>query len=296
MRYSTLSLLAMLLTLACFYPQATGLAASKSTDTSSDEHKLENTQWTLASFGAVAAPAPVIEGATISLKFGTDNQATGTGGCNSYGGEYRAQGESLSFNKLISTRRACADENRMRQEQRYFTALTSARRFTLAGDHLTIFYDNGRSALNFAQASPPASANPDYENRDSPVALLASYFNAVNRKEYARAYRYWGTPPGNLAEFARGYADTESVQLIVEPPTVIEGAAGSLYVEIPAVIVAQHRDSRQQTFAGCYTLRKSNLHPPDIPKEDVWHIYQASVKPVANNAAIPQLLIHACQH
>ncbi len=41
------------------------------------------------------------------------------------------------------------------------------------------------------------------------------------------------------------------VQLIVQPPTRIEGAAGSLYAEVPTVVVARHRDGAERYFAGC---------------------------------------------
>ncbi len=87
---------------------------------------------------------------------------------------------------------------------------------------------------------PPLQGQPQYEDLKSPVALLASFYNAINTKDYDRAYGYWETPPGSLADFARGYRETLKVQLIVQPPTNIEGAAGSLYAEVPTVIVARN--------------------------------------------------------
>ncbi|MCC6457530.1 MAG: hypothetical protein IT328_21415 [Caldilineaceae bacterium] len=155
--------------------------------------------------------------------------------------------------------------------------------------------------LAAGSASPPVaiaqtpSQMQAYENLASPVDLLASYYNAVNRQEYERAYGYWQAPPNDYDTFAAGYADTAGVQLIVQPPTRIEGAAGSLYVEIPTVLIAQHNDGSTHTFAGCIVTRKSNLHPPDIPEEDVWHLYQALISEVPNNSAIPTLLAQGCQ-
>lgn len=134
-----------------------------------------------------------------------------------------------------------------------------------------------------------------YENLNSPVDLLASYFNAINHQEYQRAYGYWENPPNPYDEFVQGFADTANIQLIVQPPTRISGAAGSLYVETPTVLIAHHQDGSQHTFAGCFVTRKSNLQPPDIPQEDVWHLYQAQVASVPNDAAIPALLAQACQ-
>jgi hypothetical protein len=148
-----------------------------------------------------------------------------------------------------------------------------------------------------AQSSPveQGAVAQEYENLTSPVDLLASYYNAVNRQEYERAYSYWQEPPNDYDSFAAGYADTAGVQLIVQPPTRIEGAAGSVYVEIPTVLIAQHNDGSTHTFAGCIVTRKSNLHPPDIPEEDVWHLYQALISEVANSSSIPALLAQGCQ-
>jgi hypothetical protein len=204
--------------------------------------------------------------------------------------------DSLSLSKIISTKKACVGQGTMEQEQRYFEALGSVGKFKLADDELTILYDEGRGTLNFVKASPPASAEQrPYENLSSPVDMLASYFNAVNRREYERAYGYWATPPGKLEEFARGYAETASVRLNVEPPTLIDGAAGSLYVEIPTALFARQRGGGEHVFAGCYVARKSNLRPPDIPKEDVWRIYKAGMKTVSGDAVIPQLLARPCR-
>jgi heat shock protein HslJ len=270
-----------------------GMAGNASPGSSSAQSKLANTQWTLKSLGAVGAESPVVTGTTITLKFGSDGRAGGSSGCNSYGSDYKATGDQLSFGRIISTKRACADERANQQEQRFFQALESAVRFELVDGRLSIFYDGGRSALNFVDpASKPAE---HYEDLSSPVSLLASFYSGVNAKDYERSYRYWETPPGKFEDFTRGYADTTSVQLIVEPPTRVEGAAGSQYAEVPTVIVARHRDGSQRIFAGCYTMRKSNLSPTDVPKVEVWRIYKASISPVAGGAAIPMLLAEACR-
>ncbi len=249
----------------------------------------------LKSLGAVGGESPVVAGTTITLKFGDDGRAGGSSGCNSYGSDYKAMADKLSFGRIISTKRACTDERANQQEHRFFQALESAVRFELADGRLTIFYDGGRSELNFVNDSSSKPAE-QYENLDSPVALLASFYSAVNAKEYERSYRYWETPPGKLEDFARGAMRIRrAFQLIVEPPLRVEGAAGSLYAEVPTVIVARHRDGGERFFAGCYVMRKSNLSPTDVPKVEVWRIYKASMSPVAADASIPKLLAEACR-
>jgi heat shock protein HslJ len=153
--------------------------ASARTEALSAKSKLANTQWRLTSFSATGAESTIIEGTTITLKFGVDNRAGGSGGCNSYGGKYRERGNNLSFSQIISTKRACLEQSANQQEQRYFAALESASKFKLSDNRLTIFYGDGRSALNFINDPSSKSAGQRYENLSSPVALLAFFYEGV---------------------------------------------------------------------------------------------------------------------
>src|SRR6185437_4344314 len=95
------------------------------------------------------------------------------------------------------------------------------------------------------------------DDRTSGVEALRSYYNAINRKEYARAYAYWepNTSSDQLpafGDFQTGYADTASVALTVGAP-VSDAGAGQLYTSVPATIVAKMTDGSTQTFVGCYT-------------------------------------------
>ncbi len=134
-----------------------------------------------------------------------------------------------------------------------------------------------------------------YENLDSAVNTLSSYYNAVNGKDYRRAYGYWQNPADDFNKFVKGFENTEKVRLIVEPPASVEGAAGSQYVQIPAVLIAMQRGGEKEMLAGCYTMRKSNLRPQtEIRREAAWHIYRADMKTVQNDADIPALLAESC--
>jgi heat shock protein HslJ len=117
------------------------------------ESNLTGTQWQLISFGAPGAEVPVVEGSTVTLEFNINGQAGGSGGCNSYGGEYQVEDNVLSFSQIVSTLMACADSNVTQQEQQFFQALESAGRFELTEDQLTIQYDGGQGVLNFVSAS-----------------------------------------------------------------------------------------------------------------------------------------------
>src|SRR5690606_31087041 len=102
------------------------------------------------------------------------------------------------------------------------------------------------------------AAESDYlDDRSSAEALVHSLYNAIDRREYARAWSYFGEtkPAGDFDSFAKGYADTESVE-VRAGDVAEEGAAGSIFFAVPVAILATDKAGGQKVFAGCYTLRQ----------------------------------------
>ena len=63
------------------------------------------------------------------------------------------------------------------------------------------------AALAVAIAAPTFAAQPPYmDDRSTAASLVRSYYNAINRQEYARAYTYFGdsNAPQSYASFAAG--------------------------------------------------------------------------------------------
>lgn len=97
---------------------------------------------------------------------------------------------------------------------------------------------------------------------------LPTYYNAINRHEYARAYSYWetsGAPNGVtpiFADFANGYANVAAVQ--VSTGTILSDAgAGNIAYAVPTVISATQTDGTLQRFYGCYLLHRANVEIGD---------------------------------
>ncbi len=132
------------------------------------------------------------------------------------------------------------------------------------------------------------------DNRSDPVAVLSSLFNAINRKEYVRAYSYWQTPPKDYAAFADGYAKTESVTLQFGTVTPDAGA-GQIYYTLPVALQATLTDGARQTFVGCYTLHLSQPGIQGTLPFAPLGIKSATVKQVDNSADLTSLLATACQ-
>lgn len=105
---------------------------------------LQGTTWTLS---AIGERSPVA-GTTVTLEF-KDGQASGTAGCNGYGGSYEVDGDKISFHELASTLMLCTGpEGIMEQEAEFLGSLNEAGRFELAGGRLQLFRSDGE-ALTF---------------------------------------------------------------------------------------------------------------------------------------------------
>jgi heat shock protein HslJ len=118
---------------------------------------LPGTSWEVISYNnGREAVVSLLTGTDISLNFGTDGQASGHAGCNTYSGGFQAGGKALKVGPLSSTQRACAaPAGVMEQEQQYLAALQNAAAFEIAGDTLTL-RDAGGAMQVVAKASTPA--------------------------------------------------------------------------------------------------------------------------------------------
>lgn len=129
-----------------------------------------------------------------------------------------------------------------------------------------------------AAALPAAAEEPYRDDRSGPAALVESLYNAIDRKEYARAWSYFAEPPaGSLDAYAKGYEGTGRVQVRTGAASE-EGAAGSVYYNLPVAIAAHGAGGDVKVFAGCYELRLVN---PQIQGEDFrpLHIVKGKLAP-----------------
>jgi heat shock protein HslJ len=251
------------------------------------QRSLAGTQWRLDSFGGVGDKKPVVDGTSITIQFGSDSRASGSSGCNSYSGTYNTEGERLSFGQMISTMRACVEPKANQQEQKYMAALRAITRFTITESSLSLS-DDTEVLLNFISSQP--SSNDQGTATTTPADMLNTYFAAINAKEYQKAYALWEHSTTTLEAFSRGYSDTQSVRVLIEQPLRIEGAAGSLFADVPTMVLARTKTGRDRVFAGCYVLRKSNIEEPPTG----WHIHKASLAPVTQAGNISKLLFRQC--
>jgi len=72
-----------------------------------------------------------------------DGRVGGNSSCNTFGGEYKVQGDNIEFGVMMSTMMACADNNAMMQEQEYLAFLGTVETWKLDNGQLLLFDANG---------------------------------------------------------------------------------------------------------------------------------------------------------
>jgi heat shock protein HslJ len=101
---------------------------------------LVSSAWQLVAFD----DEPVVEGSIVTLSFGEDQRAFGSGGCNGYGGDYNFNDNAISFGMLVSTMMACLEDGITEQETAFFAALSEATHYEISREALIIFYGDGK--------------------------------------------------------------------------------------------------------------------------------------------------------
>lgn len=287
------------------------------------ESLLAGTGWTLVSIGET----PVVAGSKVTLRFGEDGHAGGSAGCNQYGAPYVEGEGTLTFDTIISTLMACVDEDVMAQEIDYLAALQQVSAFTLDGDQLVLTGEDEAKRLVFtrgieeaaeepvdgtaepveetgepteetgasAPTSPAEIIDSEYlDDRSTPTGLIASYFNAVNRGEYLRAYSYLKNPEQSFDDFAAGYADTASVS--IEFGQIGFGVgAGQMYWSVPVVLNVIKTDGSPERYAACYTLHLSNPAVQAVPPFQPMGINEGKARLASSGQPSEDLLVGLCE-
>lgn len=120
---------------------------------------LAGTRWVGSAMFLGSAPAPLVPRGEPTLDFSDDGRTFGgSTGCNSFGGEYQAEGGTIEFGQMNMTEMAC-EEPLMRQETHVFDIFAQASIVTLEDGVLTIGRLGG-SSLQFIER---AVAFPDVE-------------------------------------------------------------------------------------------------------------------------------------
>ena len=115
-------------------------------------------------------------------------------------------------------------------------------------------------------------------------AVVERYYAAIDRGQYATAYRLWsrgGHASGKSSRaFAAGFAKTRYARVLTGTPIGGNGAAGSVFVTIPVRVDAMLKDGTRQHFVGAYVLRRVNDVEGATREQRRWHLDSARLRTV----------------
>ncbi len=153
------------------------------------------------------------------------------------------------------------------------------------------------SPVTFVASTLNINAGKYLDNRSGPIETVSSYLNALNSKQYMRAYFYWqnaASTVGPYESYANGFADTAAITVTFGALTS-DAAAGQQYYKVPLAMKVQTTGHMTQTFVGCYTLHlKQATLQVAYPFQSLG-ITAGKFKQENNSVDVNSLLTSACQ-
>lgn len=129
----------------------------------------------------------------------------------------------------------------------------------------------------------PVSEAPFAETSAQGAAqVVQSYYALIEQRRFAEARALWaggGEASGmDAAAFARSFDAYAEYHAQIGAPGAIEGAAGSLYVEVPVVLYGRLRRGADYHASGNVQLRRVNDVPGSTAAERRWHVHGVELR------------------
>lgn len=127
-----------------------------------------------------------------------------------------------------------------------------------------IAWAHGPSAAALAQGSTGAMPAV-FDSTASAADTLLSFYNAVNRRDYTRAFSYiTARDRRNYGKFARGYADTQAVTVTsLLPAPYLNGSNFHATTCLGFALLARHKDGHSVRYGGWYMLQSTTGQAPN---------------------------------
>jgi len=130
------------------------------------------------------------------------------------------------------------------------------------------------------QAAPPATATPVDETSAAAAAkIVERYGTLLEQRRFAEAHKLSGDNQQSEAGFAAAFDQFATIDATVGAPGATEGAAGSIYVDVPLTLSGTLKSDGRFTLSGPVTLRRVNNVPGSTAAQRRWHISASDLKP-----------------
>lgn len=99
-------------------------------------------EWILVSYGDASSPTTALSNVDTSVNFNEDGTFGGNVGCNSFGADYKVDGDHITFGSIVSTMMFC--EETSTQESAVLSILTDKTlSYQFNGNQLTLTSQDG---------------------------------------------------------------------------------------------------------------------------------------------------------
>ena len=107
-------------------------------------------EWKLVSYGDASSPTPAVPDMETSINFDEKDKFGGNVGCNSFGSEYKVDGDQIVFGSIVSTMMFC--DVTSAQESAVLSILSDQSvKYQIDGEQLTITSGDGASVVVLAK-------------------------------------------------------------------------------------------------------------------------------------------------
>jgi hypothetical protein len=116
----------------------------------------------------------------------------------------------------------------------------------------------------------------DPKSAEAAGQVMQQYAALLEQRRFADAYRLWGdggrTSGLSEQKFAAQFADHAEIHFEIGKPRDLEGAAGSIYTNVPIRFYGRSKNGADFSRAGTATLRRVNDVPGSSAEQRRWHI------------------------
>jgi hypothetical protein len=134
-------------------------------------------------------------------------------------------------------------------------------------------------AVTNAPVVEQPAAEPD-KTPQGAVTVADAYFDLLRAGDYAKAWSVWPGADGGVTKdaFVGAYEKYSAYDAKLGAPGSTEGAAGSIYIEIPVQVTATLKSGGTEQLSGTVALRRVNDVDGSTLAQRTWHIHSVELK------------------
>ena len=145
--------------------------------------------------------------------------------------------------------------------------------------------DTNEAVTEAASPNPTRAAEPrtqtpvDDTSAAAAAEIVEQYAAFLEQGRFADAHRLSGDNQQSDTAFAATFDQFATIEAAVGKPGGMEGAAGSIYVNVPLTLSGKLKGGGKYMVSGPVTLRRANNVPGSTAEQRRWHIYSSDLKP-----------------